>query len=421
MTFNITCPECKKTLKSSKPIAAGKIITCPKCSVMFPAPAVKAKPVPVPAGVDVVEEDDEFGDVEIIEDPPKKKEAPKPAPKVPSGDQPRKKRKKKSSAGLIIGLSAGLVCFAAFIVGAILGVRWLLAENNDPVAYLPPKPVVLGSIDISRMMDSTFGPSLEALINSGEFAAYCQDAGVSPKSAIDRMAFGIAQSRPGVFSTYGLVMVGKSGFDKQKFAKAFGAKATTFGGRNVFQSGSGAAAQTMIFTSKLVADIGGPPSDAEDVIRTAGRNGPTTIVSDMLKRVSGGHAWLIFDPAVIPPDNPAMKGIPSGSRDALAACRCMGLEANLSGDILELKSYMLMQTAATAETMVAEAKKQPDSAGFGLTPVEPPTISAQDTMVTATVKFKAADIANTISTVTRMASMFGTQQPAGGGRGGGRR
>ena len=197
--FAIDCPECKATLRSSKPVPTGKVVTCPKCSVMFPAPVAKPQAAVVHAGVDVV--DDEFADVEIVEDPPKKKAPPKP--RIADEDRPRK-RNKKSNTGFIIGLTAGLVAFAAFAVGATFAVRWLLAENNDPVAYMPPKPMVLGSIDIGKAMETPLGPTLEGLLNSGEFAKYCQDAGVSPRNAVDRMTFGMGTgSRPGSMGAIG--------------------------------------------------------------------------------------------------------------------------------------------------------------------------------------------------------------------------
>ncbi len=416
--FTIACPECKATLKSSKPIAAGKIVTCPKCSVMFPAPAVKPRPVAVPAGVDVVEEDDEYGDIEIIDDAPKKKEAAKPMPKPPGAR--KSKRPKKSNTGFIIGLCAGLVGFAAFVAAAFFGVRWLLQENNDPVAYMPQKPMMLVSADMSRIFDSQFGPMIEPLLSMGPLGAYFQDAGSSPKASIDRVAFSVGHgSRAGVPGAISVAVVGKTGFDKQKVAKAFGATPQTFGGRSVFQSGSGAAAQTFVFTSKLAAMVSGPPGDAEDVVRTAGRNSPPSLMADMVKRVSGGHVWFVMDPKAFPHDNQMLKSVPKAQLDAIASCRSLGVEANLSGEVLEIRSIMLMDNAKSADAFVADAKKAPDTSGaaFGINPTEPPTVNAQGDLVIATMKLKTGEIVTAATALSRMASMFAPAAPAGG-RGG---
>ncbi len=416
--FSIACPECKATLKSSKPIAAGKIVTCPKCSVMFPAPAVKPKPVAVPAGVDVVEDDDEFGDVEIIEDAPKKKEAAKPMPRPPGIR--KTKRPKKTNTVFIIVLCACLVGFATFAAGSFFAVRWLLQENNDPVAYMPQKPMMLVSADMSRLFDSPFGPMIEPLLSMGPLGAYFQDAGSSAKASIDRVAFSMGHgARAGVPGAVSIAVVGKTGFDKAKVAKAFGATAQTFGGRSVYQSGSGPAAQTFVFTSKLAAMIGGPPGDAEDVVRTAGRNSPPSLMADMVKRVSGGHVWLVMDPLIMPQDNAMLMAVPKGQRDAIAGCRSLGFEVNLSGDVMEVRSFMLMGSAKYAEAFVAEAKKAPDTSGaaFGITPTEPPTFSSQGDLVIASAKLKTGELVAMAAGLSRFASMLAPPAPAGG-RGG---
>src|SRR5438270_73240 len=58
----VKCPECRTTLKSSRPIPAGKLLTCPKCDVLFAAP----KPVVLDA--EVIEEVEVVEDVDVIED-----------------------------------------------------------------------------------------------------------------------------------------------------------------------------------------------------------------------------------------------------------------------------------------------------------------------------------------------------------------
>ena len=59
--FTVKCPECRTTLKSSRPIPAGKLLTCPKCDVLFAAP----KPVVLDA--EVIEEVEVVEDVDVVE------------------------------------------------------------------------------------------------------------------------------------------------------------------------------------------------------------------------------------------------------------------------------------------------------------------------------------------------------------------
>jgi hypothetical protein len=63
----VTCPECRTVLKSRRRIPRGKLLTCPKCEVMFAAPAT-APVLEVVDEVEVVEDDDIVEDVEVIED-----------------------------------------------------------------------------------------------------------------------------------------------------------------------------------------------------------------------------------------------------------------------------------------------------------------------------------------------------------------
>ena len=94
----VTCPECRTTLKSTKPagFAAGEALACPKCGTYFAAEAVTAaKPVaakPVaPSKARAVEVDDED------EDRPRKKKAKVRAVEDDDEDldePPRKKGKK---------------------------------------------------------------------------------------------------------------------------------------------------------------------------------------------------------------------------------------------------------------------------------------------------------------------------------------
>src|SRR5205085_3337554 len=68
-TFSVKCPECRATLTSRRPIPGGKLLTCPKCDVMFAAP--KPPPADVIDDVEVVEDDLEVvDDVEVVDAAP---------------------------------------------------------------------------------------------------------------------------------------------------------------------------------------------------------------------------------------------------------------------------------------------------------------------------------------------------------------
>lgn len=70
MAVRITCPECESTLKLAKAPAPGKKIKCPKCEVLFPAPA--AEPADAP------EEDPD----RPVKTAARKATGPKPKPKA---------------------------------------------------------------------------------------------------------------------------------------------------------------------------------------------------------------------------------------------------------------------------------------------------------------------------------------------------
>src|SRR5207248_4281744 len=93
-TFSVKCPECRTTLTSRRPIPRGKLLTCPKCDVMFAAP--KAPAGDVIDDVEVVEDD-----VEIVEDVEVVGEDPSRTPhRAPSGRGPRPGRRPVVNAGI---------------------------------------------------------------------------------------------------------------------------------------------------------------------------------------------------------------------------------------------------------------------------------------------------------------------------------
>src|SRR5579884_865536 len=103
MPVQFSCPECKSVLRSSKPLAPGKMIRCPKCDLVFaPEPVELEDDIeeePAPRRRKPVPADDYDDDDERDEDRPRRRKA------VPADDyedddydddedRPRRKKKK---------------------------------------------------------------------------------------------------------------------------------------------------------------------------------------------------------------------------------------------------------------------------------------------------------------------------------------
>lgn len=146
-----TCPECRTTLKSTRPAGfpAGEPLECPKCGTYFAAEAVTAaKPVaakPVATKARAVEVDDDE------EDRPRKKKAKVRAVEDDDDDDldepPRKKGKKskkrdegersyKSSPLRFIIL--GILVVIMLVLAVFLYLKWQREKEDNAAA--PPIP-----------------------------------------------------------------------------------------------------------------------------------------------------------------------------------------------------------------------------------------------------------------------------------------
>src|SRR5262245_5887311 len=174
--YSITCPDCKTALKTSKPIPQNTILDCPKCGVMFPAPAPQVKQT-VPASrpghddVEVIEDAEVIDDAEVIEDvevideeegfevvedePKKPRRARAARDEDDDDDAPRPKKKprprrKRSNNNLVIGIAVA-VGVVVLLGGAGFLAYKLLSGGGDALAYMPSDTTVVAGIKFGAL------------------------------------------------------------------------------------------------------------------------------------------------------------------------------------------------------------------------------------------------------------------------------
>src|SRR5579884_3514251 len=115
MSVQFSCPECQAVLRSSKPIAPGKMIRCPKCEVFFAPQPDELEPegeeeeVRGSRRADDYEEDNDR-DYDEEEERPRRKRRKFSAKKKSSG-----------SSALMLGIVGGGVLLLLLAVGGVLG------------------------------------------------------------------------------------------------------------------------------------------------------------------------------------------------------------------------------------------------------------------------------------------------------------
>jgi hypothetical protein len=168
------CPECGKVLRSAKPIPAGKKITCPTCTAVFPMPepddedtaAVSEKPRR-PAAAPARDDDDEDeeprprrrarDDDEDDDDRPRRKKA-------------RPKSKGRASSGGRLGLLIGIgVVLLLLLAGGGIASYFIWfhginrgSGNEDPLAFIPSGSEVVVGVDYATILgDPSLGAQFE--------------------------------------------------------------------------------------------------------------------------------------------------------------------------------------------------------------------------------------------------------------------
>ena len=177
MPVQFSCPECNSVLRSSKPVAAGKMIRCPKCDLVF-APQVDevegeeeeelARPARQPARASRYD-DDEDRDYDDEDDRPRRKKK-----------KFAKKKKRSNSNVLVMAIVGGGVLLFLLAVGGVLGfvdipgAEWTgflrSYANKGPgdeelLAYVPADSDYVLSIDFAELVK--MAPGLDQAVQAG--------------------------------------------------------------------------------------------------------------------------------------------------------------------------------------------------------------------------------------------------------------
>jgi hypothetical protein len=410
-TYSVKCPECRTTLNSRRPIPGGKLLTCPKCDVMFAAPKTLADDVV--EDVEVVEDDVEIvDDVEVVDEGPSRRpqrstpaRGPKPGrgPAVNSGIEvvddevevidggdanrrPRKqfrsKKRGSSGKGLLIGAIAGGV---VLLLGGVGLTWWLLSGGGDePLAYLPSNSPFVGGADVKAILASPLGTPAASLIAlpTMPFARLVAASGGTPmRDAFDRIVFGGGDS--------GITMVVKMSapIDKGKLGSAFGnAPSTSVGGQSVFRP-TGPGPKAMFVPNKKIAVFSDLPDDQLATIARSAGNKPamSADLAALAAKFNTNTIWAVAGPEALSNPAfqsgmlPALSSSPAGKSIApvMQSARGFGLSINLAGNDVDIRFGIQCSDDAAAQKAVtdlqqANEKSKSDLAAKALLKMAPP-------------------------------------------------
>ncbi|MFO0807912.1 MAG: hypothetical protein U0746_04750 [Gemmataceae bacterium] len=295
-------------LRSSKPVPQGKLVTCPKCQVMFAAPPPEEESVEV---VEVVEEAVEVVEdgVEVVEDdaPPRRKKARANAAvevvEVVEDDEdederPKRKPKRKKSGGgssvlIPILVAAGVLLLAG---GGCL-VYWLVTRGGgggdvDLLTYVPPNSQLVMGADLKALWGTPLAPHVEKLFDTGEafsiFRKYKQDKGASYRDLAERVVIGVQPEGGKQVGT--LLIASGVALDSSKLMSA--GTSVTVGSQSATRVPAvGGTTQILALpTRRLFLQSELSEGQLGDVVRGGGRVGGS--VGELLAKARGGHFFL---------------------------------------------------------------------------------------------------------------------------------
>jgi hypothetical protein len=463
----VKCPECRTTLKSRRPIPVGKLLTCPKCDVLFAAP----KPV---LDVDVVEEVDVVEDVDVIEDvevvdesAPSRKPARKPASaaqtsRVNAGievveddedDKPRLSKKKaalrpkrKSGGGgaKVVAIIAASVLGLAVLGGGVWLAFYLFGGGGDePLAYLPPESPIVFGIDGKAILESPLGAQLEPFLNSpmSPMAKVKQATNGQPRDLLQRIVVGV---RPEPGGKPGMTVVVKSAvpLDLDKLGAALSGSKSSVAGRTVYRLPPGAGPTTLAVPNKYIAvfaDLADEPLGR--VLKSSGKS--SVLSGDMATLASKFGSSTIWaavssnDPAfksgfdsgfnAVTAGNPAMKGL----ADAMQSSKGFALALNLAGDQVDVKFAVLCPDDGAAQRVTSEfqqaaEKSKNDAMSNAMMAMMPAPVKAlaqeaessqqfttDGSLAVMSMKFSMSTLQSAIGAASSMAAAFGGGGPPG--------
>lgn len=438
--FSIKCPECVATLKSSKPVPAGKSITCPKCDVIFKAPAAEA---PV-AEFEVIE--DEFDQVEIVDELTAAKEAK--AGTAVKRRRPKQQFKKKSNPWpIILAVVGGLIGVCALGVGGYFAYKFVTTtRTGEPIAYIPENAPMIIGVDLAQLMsDSKIGPMIDGALKSiPPLSKYLADTNTDVRSSLDKLVFGMGFGPGGVPGSTNVAISSKTPFDKEKLAAAMGATAATVGGRNGYQIQGNPLQKVFLLvpTPNLAAMVIGNQNTVDDAARSAGRAYPSTALAELVNKASTNHIWAVFDLASPLIREQVINSTPPGpERDMMQSVTSMAVWAKINGPDLEITQIMTTPNAESAKSVSEQLKKSMASQKSNLTyqamllamgargadkdTKETAKVDVDGPRVVYTASVKMSNIYTMVDQMSKLPSMLpglmGPSDPRGGrpgGRGG---
>ena len=444
----VKCPECRTNLKSSRPIPVGKLLTCPKCDVLFAAP----KPVldaEVIEEVEVVEDVDVIEDVEVLDDDtPPRKPARKPAAAVkpsrvnagievveddeddeprPSLKKPAPRPKRKSGGG---GAKVVLIVSAAVLGLAVLGgaawlAFWLLGGGGDePLAYVPADSTLVIGVDGQALLSSPFGANIEQALNSplaGPFARYKQETNTPPRELFQKVVVGLKFQ--GADNKGTIVLKANANWDAAKLAKAFGNPTTqSVGGYAGYKVSMAGSPTTLTTPNKHVAVLSDlPENELSRVLKSGGKKSPLTgDLATLAEKFGSGAIWLVAAP------DPAMRdqfmaGFNSmaannpGAQQAQAALQSvkgLGVAANVTGGQVDLRVGFLCPDAGAAQQLTSQIQSAAPqlTAALGAIAIFKPNLKQLATELKDGLKFTTD---GTLAVISAQLSISSLQTAAG--------
>jgi hypothetical protein len=319
------------------------------------AGARRGGPPPRPARAGRKPAADDVG-FEVVDDEDEEEARPRPRPKRKSG----------SNKGPVIALVAALVLL---VLGGAGGLAWWLLSggSDDPMAYVPADSQFVIGVDGQALLNSSFGPQLEQLLNSPAVAPlvkYKQDTKAQNRDLFQRIVVGLRRQGnelKGVIAIKSAVP-----WDAAKLAAAFGnANKQSVAGTSVYRvtmAGSPTALSTPNKNVAVMADI--PDDQLGRVFKAAGK-GPSlpADLTTLTNKFAGETIWFataIDDSsrqqvgAVLAQFAGGSKAVQTAAQQAKGAAMAI----KLNGGQVEIKSGVLMADAAAAQRLADEMRQE---------------------------------------------------------------
>jgi hypothetical protein len=378
MPFVVTCPVCHIQLKSARPIAAGRDLTCPQCKNGFtltqPAtemdlagtpPTMRPGPSPLPPPIPAIRP--VMGRLEPDDAPRPRRDRvndDRPSPRRPvevedddrplvhrerAADEfedeaprrPRDRRRNKSRTRLVVlvgGLAALFLCCTGGGLTLYLAdpFRWFSGPSSDLVAWMPADTQHVEGIDFAEV-----GKHPRALTGVRQRIADAESLGLKAEDVADALI----GKKSGAGPAEVVVLRLKSAADRNRIVQAAGGSEATANGRKYFRTRAGGAIhfpsdRTVVLTRSEAAMTGLLQKEEGKVVISKD-------LQECLKRADG-HLWAATVGAETHPFGGAgmAGGIPGTA--PVPAPRSSVMAARLSGDEVAVRMELTFADAETA-------------------------------------------------------------------------